>query len=81
MTMNQKRIDQMADALLAQGLTWSQANFAVSLVRNSVEAERERCAKIADGLAGDWRTYTDQFRRGAGAVAAYIRAEAKDKQT
>ncbi len=40
--MNQEQIDRMAEALRRQGLTWSQTSFAVSLVRNAVEAERDR---------------------------------------
>lgn len=48
--MNQKEIDEMAEALRKQGLTWRQVNFAVSLVRNAETAERERCAKIAEEL-------------------------------
>jgi hypothetical protein len=50
--MNQKQIDQMAEALRSQGLTWAQTNFAVSLVRNhvgaAVTAERERWRPAAE---------------------------------
>lgn len=42
--MDQKQIDELAEALRRQGLTWNQTNFAVSLVRNAQTAERERCA-------------------------------------
>ena len=43
----QQEIDAMAEALRAHGLTWRQTNFAVSLVRNAVAAERELCASIS----------------------------------
>ena len=45
--MNQNKIDELVDALRAQGLTWGQTNFAVSLVRNAEKVECKRCAKIA----------------------------------
>jgi hypothetical protein len=50
--MNQKQIDEMAEALLAQELTWSQINFAVSLARNAVAAERARFVDIVHGERG-----------------------------
>lgn len=40
--MTQQEIDAMCEALRSQGLTWNQTNFAVSLVRNAVDTERER---------------------------------------
>jgi len=43
--MNQKRIDELADALRAQGLTWNQTNFAISLIRNELELDRGRLAQ------------------------------------
>lgn len=47
--MNQQEIDCLSEALRSQGLTWSQTNFAVSLVRNAAYTERERMrATIAD---------------------------------
>ena len=46
--LTQKDIDQMSDALRAQGLTWNQTNFAVSLVRNAIDTEREACAVVAE---------------------------------
>jgi hypothetical protein len=49
--MDQKQIDTMAEALRRQGLTWSQTNFAVSLVRNAVTTERERAARVCDDEA------------------------------
>ena len=45
----QQEIDATAEALRAQGLTWSQTNFSVSLVRNAAAAERERIATGWDG--------------------------------
>ena len=48
--MTQQEIDTMAEALRSQGLTWSQTNFAVSLVRNCVGAEQARCAKVCRDL-------------------------------
>ena len=44
--MTQQELDAMSEALRAKGLTWSQTSFAVSLVRNRVAAERERCAQV-----------------------------------
>lgn len=38
-------------------------------------AERERCAKLCDSVARNYRDHTDQFRRGAGHCAAAIRAD------
>lgn len=46
--MNQQELDTMSEALRSQGLTWSQTNFAVSLVRNAVDAEREQAPQQAD---------------------------------
>lgn len=49
--MSQQEIDTLCEALRAQGLTWSQTNFAVSLVRNGAAAERELCARLLDNEA------------------------------
>ena len=49
--LTQEDIDQMSDALRAQGLTWNQTNFAVSLVRNSVDAESKACASAIRAAA------------------------------
>lgn len=46
--MNQKQIDAMAEALRAQGLTWGQINFAVSLARKAVTAEREKLVRVLE---------------------------------
>lgn len=51
--MNQKELDAIAEALRSQGLTWIQANFAVSLVRNGIASERERCAKLCEQVHAD----------------------------
>ena len=53
--MNQQQIDEMSESLRAQGLTWAQTNFAVSLVRNGRAAERERCAKACESLAQQYK--------------------------
>ena len=47
----QQELDAMAEALRAQGLTWSQTNFAVSLVRNAVTAESEKWRELAQRMA------------------------------
>lgn len=44
--MDQQQLDSLADALRAQGLTWAQTNFAVSLVRNA-HATRDEKARAA----------------------------------
>lgn len=49
--LTQKDIDQMSDSLRAQGLTWNQTNYAVSLVRNAIDTEREACAKGCEQLS------------------------------
>jgi len=46
--MTKEQIDELAEALRSQGLTWAQTNFAVSLVRNAAYLEREACAKVCD---------------------------------
>ena len=47
--MNQQEIDEVSEALRKQGLTWNQTNFAVALVRNMQDKEREACAKVCEG--------------------------------
>ena len=49
-SMNQERLDTLAEAFRSQGLTWSQTNFAISVVRNEVGSEREACARACDAL-------------------------------
>ena len=44
--MDQKQVEGLAESLRAQGLTWVQADFVVSLVRNGLAAERARCAAV-----------------------------------
>lgn len=49
--MNQEEIEVMCEALRAQGLTWSQTSFAISLVRNAIDAvksERDALRKDAE---------------------------------
>lgn len=46
--ISQEQIDSMAAALRRQGLTWSQTNFAISLVRNAVEAEQQAGEAVAE---------------------------------
>lgn len=67
--MNQQQLDEMAEALRAQGLTWRQTNFAVSLVRNAQAAERERCLEICE------RHYSIEF------IAQEIAAEIRGPST
>jgi len=64
--MNQAKIDALADAFRSQGLTWSQTNFAVSVVRNSVSLERERCAGVCDGVASVCADSSNGARKDAG---------------
>lgn len=51
--MTQQEIDAMSEALRSQGLTWGQTNFAVSLVRNAVAAERERLQRQNEVLRAE----------------------------
>jgi hypothetical protein len=48
--ITQDQVEKMAEALRNQGLTWTQTNFAISLVRNAVDLEREACAKVCDSM-------------------------------
>ena len=60
--MNQNKLDELVDALRVQGLTWNQTNFAVSLVRNAVAAERGRCAALCESKRKVWDgSYVDRF--------------------
>jgi len=47
-------------------------------VAKAVEAEREACAKIGDGIAGNTADFIRDYRRAAGHVAAAIRARKGD---
>ena len=68
--MNQEQIDQIAEALRAQGLTWAQTNFAVSMIGTAVAAERERCAVIAEtSHPNDWAFIGAAIRNGGPNVA------------
>lgn len=44
--MDQREVDALAGACRSQGMTWSQTNFSVSIVRNEQSKERTRCADI-----------------------------------
>lgn len=68
--MNQKEIDDLSEALRGQGLTWNQTNFAVSLVRNMQEQEREECARVCD------RHEENQARHGDMGAAEQSRQDA-----
>ena len=70
--MTQQELDAMSEALRSQGLTWSQTSFAVSLVRNGVAAERERCAKLVEQVADD----CDEWRPLDGSRGVALRAAA-----
>jgi hypothetical protein len=61
--VNQAQIDKMTEALRSQGLTWSQTNYAVSLVRNAISQERERCAALCEGLSEVAEHSADGLRR------------------
>ena len=51
--MNQNELDKMVEALRSQGLTWSQVNFTVSLVRNAetvdIATARDAIQKLMQG--------------------------------
>lgn len=72
--MTQKDIDQMSDALRARGLTLDQTNFAVSLVRNAIDTEREECAKACDDFDFNDRVDIDYPKTLPRYCAAKIRA-------
>lgn len=68
--MTQAQVDALANAFRSQGLTWSQTNFAVSVVRNSVAVERERCADLCDGIAAVCADSSNGVRKQAGISTA-----------
>ena len=40
--LNQQEIDAMSESFRSQGLTWSQTNFAVAVVRNTLSTKADR---------------------------------------
>ena len=49
--MSDSTIEHLSEQLRAQGLTWGQTNFVVSLLRAELSASREREARLAAKLA------------------------------
>lgn len=70
-------IEQMADAMFAcdEGGTLRVDVMARAALSVAEPAIRERCARIADAIAKDYRVYRDHFPHAEGAeqVAAAIR--------
>lgn len=78
--MNQQEIDALSEALRKQGLTWNQTNFAIALVRNMQDKEREACAKACEAehvgasVADACKDYADEcYNRALRHAAAAIR--------